>query len=824
MTRRRWGLLLSLAVAILLLAGRFVAGLVVDYRWYEALGAASVFRARLADLSALRSASFVLSTLLVFANLYAVRYSVASVVLPRRVGNIEIGEELPSKYLLWTIVLISLGLGALFALPNSDWMSLDLVRSGEVFREGDPYFQVDLAFWVYWLPLETSAHLWALASLFGITLLVVFLYALTPSLRFERGRLKLSGHVRRHLAVLGGLFLMLLAWSYRLDAFRLLLEGSGDGGVFAHVDHRIGIPANLVLALASVVASMLLVWSGWVGQWRVAAGTLVGVLLLAVGLRVVLPALSGRVLGPVSGVQRERPYLATRAAFSRRAFDVDRIRDVIPDTARSAAAAPAAALWDAEAIQQAIGVLGPSGRSSGALGWVERDGRPHALVAQPPSGPAAAEPLSRWRLTLADAALTGENGSLLRPAIANELLQRVPSVIVGDSVEGAGIVFDSVDAIAAPRLVTWADRIAHAWGLQNPRLLRGPPFSREARLVRFRDVRERVERLYPFFAQSNRVTPVVAGDSLFWALHLFSSSEYYPLSEPIVTVSGDVRYFKHAALALVNAHTGRAIAVTARDADPMARSWFRRFPELFIRASALREDLLRQLPPPGDGVLAQTRVFARYGRRGEVAPASHIARETGSDTLFRFPGLAPWFDRERRRLTVGYPVLDAAGQLRGLVVGAGGAETDVEWLPIDSVRMQWSDALDALRQGLDSAASRARPEERPLVRGPVRVVANGRRVALVQTAYDWRAEAAPSVRWSAVLQGDSLRVERSMLAAFGLPEPALQLAPATPEAFRQRVSQLYRQMSDALTRGDFVTFGAAYEALGRLLRSSGPAP
>lgn len=823
MTRRRWGLLLSLALATLLLAGRFVAGWVVDYRWFEALGAASLFRVQTTNLFLLRCAAFAAAATLLFLNLYAVRHSVASVVLPRRLGNLEIGEEVPSRYLLWIIVGISVLLGALLAMPSGDWMALDLVLGGETFRESDPYFQADLAFWVYWLPLESGAHLWSLAALLATTALVVFLYALTPSLRWERGRLRMSGHVRRHLAVLAGLFLVLLAWGYRLDAYRLLLDGSGDGGAFQAIDHRVGIPGYLVLALASVVAAMLLTWSGWVGHWRLAGATLLAVLVLSFGLRWILPTVTNRSASAGESSRRERPYMATRAAFSRRAFGVDQVRDLVIDSLDKRDAT-SVALWDGEAIQAAVGALRQPGRRGGALGFGQRDGRPHAIIAEEPSGPAATGVMARWRLTMVDAAMQAENGALFRPAVPNEELQRVPPFVIGDSVDGAGIVFDSSDAVAAPRLTSWGDRIAHAWGLQNPRLLRGPAFGREARMVRFRDVRERVSRLYPYFGQSNRVTPIVSGDSILWGMHLYVTSSHYPLSEPISAPGNDVRYFRHAGLALLNAHTGRAFVVETSDPDPVARSWYRRFPEMFVRSDELREELLRQLPPPSDGVLAQARVFARHGRRGEVAPASHIARETGADTAFRFPGLAPWVDRTRQRLVVGYPVLDAAGQLRGAVVATGGADTRVEWQPVDTVAIRWQDAVDALRQALDSASASARPEERVLTRGPVRIVLAQGKLALTQTAYDWRPDAAPATRWSAVLQGSALTVDRSLLAALGLPEPAVVLVPSTPEAFRQRVSQLYRQMSEALSRGDLAGFGIAYEALGKLVRSSGPVP
>lgn len=825
--RRRWLLAVVLGAAVLLLAGRVVAGWVVDFRWYEALGAQRVFWVKATNLALLRGVAFAVGTALVFANLYAVRHSVASVSLPRRVGNIELGEAIPGRYLMAAVVVISVSLGLILALSWDDWTSLELIRHGETFRESDPYFQLDLAFWVYWLPVESALHVWSLVAVLGVSLIVTFLYALTPSLKWENGRLRISQYVRRHMFALGALFLLLLAWSYRLDAYRLLLEGSGDNQMFVALDHRVGIPANLVLALSTIVGAMLLVWSGWIGQLRLAMVTLASVLVLSLGLRQLLPPIASRFLTPSDGELRDRPYASTRAGFTRRGFDTDRI--AAPDsTERPGKATDIAGptpLWDPEAIQRAVAFMRLAGRPIGSLGWELRDNRLQALVVEQPIGPDAADVLSAWSVSRLDAGLTGENGTLMRPTATSDGLQRIPAALIADSLSGYAIIFDSIGSIAAPALRGTTDRLAHAWGLRNPRLFRhrdGVPY---AKIVQFRGVRERVQRLYPYFMQGNRVAPVLLGDSLTWALHLYSASSTYPLADPIVLTGTEIRYFRHAAVALVNAHTGRVVAISDPTPDPVAATWMRRFPRMFVPLSAVREEVLRQIPPPGDGALSQSRVLARFGRRGEAGPPSHIARLTGGDTLFSFPGYTPFVDSARQRIAVAYPIVDAAERLRGAVVAAGGADVELRWVPVDSLGPRWQGVLELLRRGLDSAASAGRGDPVTLARGPARVVVAGRRLAVVQTAYLWRSESSPAVRFSAVLSGgDSVRIGRTLMNALGVQEPAVNTVPLTPEAFRQRVTQLYNQMKDALARGDLSSFGIAYEALGKLLRATQSVP
>jgi uncharacterized membrane protein (UPF0182 family) len=819
-SRRRWLLGGVIALAALLLVGRVVAGWYVDFLWFDALGAADVWRARAVDLLILRGGAFVVGTLFVFLNLWAVRHSVVSLVLPRRVGNLEIGEEVPGQYLMAAVVTLSLVMGLLLALPHGDWTSVELVRHGEPFRESDPYFQFDLAFWVYWLPLEAALHLWSLIALLTVTLVVVVFYALTPSLRWDGGRLRVTAYVRRHLFVLGAALLVILGWSYRLDAYRLLLEGSGAQAAFNALDHRVGIPANLVLSLGTVAAAVLLLWSGWFGQLRLAFATVSAVLLLALSLRQFLPPVAERFLVPADQELRDAPYFKTRAGYTRRAYDVDRVAR--PDSSLSGplamGALRGAALWDPPALERALARERRAGRPLGAAGWEALDGRLRAVVVEQPSGPEASDPLAPWGAVRIESDLATEQGTPVTEGSADGELG-LPAAVVFDSAPGYSIVLDSTGRIAAPLLTSFASRLAHAWGLQNPRLLSSTPRA-AARVVLHRDVRRRVRRLFPLFLQGARVNPVVHRDSLYWTLHLYSASQFYPLSDPIRIGSDDARYYQHAAVAVVNAHTGRVISIADPAPDPVTVSWMRRFPALFVSASAVDRQLTNRIPPPAEGAYLHARLFAALGPRGEYGPPSRLPRQAGGDTLFSLHTQAPFVDSATGRLSLSFPVLDAADRVRGTVVATGGADYEVRWEPAKTAGPRWGVILDRLHRAIDSASQSVTTRDAPLVRGSVRILPTGSDRAYVQTAYAWRTDGAPAVRLVAVMIGDTVRTGATIAAAAGLPAPVLPVTPLSPAEFRARVEALYAEMREALKRGDWLAFGTAYESLGRVLRST----
>lgn len=817
MRSRRWLIALAVIVAVLLVLGQRLSAWYVDYQWYSALDAAEVWRAKAWNLLLLRGGTFLVGTLFVFANLYAVRHSVELLVRPRRVGNLEISEEVSGHVLLLAVTVLSIVIGALLALPHDDWVTIELVRHGAPFGETDPFFRADLGYWLYWLPLESALQLWAIVTLVAVTLVVVFLYALTPSLKWEGGRLAVSAYVRRHLFVLAGVLLLLLAWGYRLDAFGLLHEGSGPMGTFVAIDHRVGIPLNLMLALAAVSTAMLVTWSGWTGHLTVAFITLTVMLVAALTVRQVVPPIAERF---VTVASTEAAYREIRNGYTRRAYDVDRLtRPASPLPLPSAAdAVRGASVWDGAALERAIGRPREAARPSGGLGWDQQEGRLVAFVVEQPTGAGAAETAPAWGITRVAADVTDERGAPLPRDDPEALVGTLHRpVLVHDGAVGYSVLADSAGVVAAPELRSFRSRLAHAWRLQNPSLLRLPQDNLPVRVMMRRDVRERVGALYPAFAQATRVSPIVWRDSLYWALPLYAVSEWFPLSQEFRLGDRPVRYLRHAAVALVNAHTGRTTAIADEQPDPITATWLSRFPQLFADPATLDPELTRRLPPRLDGLLVITQAFAQVGVRGEHGGPAHLARQSG-DTSFSYGTTPPFADRNARLLRVALPLLDAAERLRGTVTTAGGLRYEPRWHPLDSVGPHWQVVTDQLQLAGDSVRGSVRGAR--LAQGSVRVLPTDGGVVALQTTYVLRPDGTPQVLFVTLLDDARVTVGTTLMEAAGMPMPAPPSTPPTPEEFRERVEALYEMMRDALRRGDWNAFGAAYEALGRLLRSA----
>jgi uncharacterized protein len=813
--RGRRGLLGLLAGgALALLAGRWLAGQYADWAFYDALDASSIWRSRTTHLLFLAGSAFVGVTAFAFANLFAVRQSIVSLVLPRQVGDLEFVEAVPTQRLTLLAAVLAILVGAFFALLPHDWSAAALAWEGIAFGELEPYIERDLAFYVAWLPWERAVQERTTAMVVVTGVLVVIAYGLTPSLRWGPSGLYVSTWVRRHLSVLGGLLVLLIGWDWRLDRYERLSAGSGiwgSGDSIAHFsafDHRIALPYLAVASFATVPIAAVLAWAGWSGYRRFVVAMLSALVLGGPVASAVLPLVARRPLSTPEARGRERSYLATSALYTRRAYGVDEIAGA--DTAalavvRTADLPRAVSIWDPAALA-GVAVADARRGDPAGLAWRAGSAGLEAVQLRSPAGGTAS---FRWYGEASAAWRADETGRpFAAPGIADG---RIDGVIVHPNTGPIALVADTTGRIAAPEFRGTLARTALAWDLQDPRLLFRELPEPTARLVTAREVRARVQRLVPFLTVGSTVTPLVRGDSLHWVVELFVTAAAYPLSEALNFEGRSVHYVRHAATAFVQAQTGRVMLVPSERPDPVMQFWLRQFAAAFTPLAAAPEWVRAERPPAVDQMAVQGAALARVGFQGDTLGRRNLARPDDADAdLATGPATFVQADAGGTMLW-GLPVdLPAAGVTLGVLVARGGADRRTEFHHAPGPR--WTSVLESLQSAADSAGfGRTLPDAR---RGRVQAVPTEGGTAWVQSYYAWPADGPPRLAGVVVRRGESLTTGRTLAEALGV---RLPVSAVPNDAFRERVARLYGAMQAALRAGDWRAYGDAWAALGRLL-------
>ena len=256
MSRRRLAFLAVAAVFVLLFGGRWFALRYTELLWFSDLGQGQRYRWLLLRSLAWQCATFVIAFAWYAAHTLGVYGSIGSVHMPRRVGNIDIDEAVPSR----TLRAIALALAALLAAVTTYTFSdLDqyvaLARNAAPYGLTEPVLHRDAAFYLAVLPLLEILHLFAVVATMLAAVLVVGLYALTGSFAVSRRRVRITPHARTHLVILLCALALVVAWSFQLDAWQMVAGGGHAHGALSASDKSVRIPASHALAAIGLVAA-----------------------------------------------------------------------------------------------------------------------------------------------------------------------------------------------------------------------------------------------------------------------------------------------------------------------------------------------------------------------------------------------------------------------------------------------------------------------------------------------------------------------------------------------------------------------------------------
>jgi uncharacterized membrane protein (UPF0182 family) len=142
------------------------------------------------------------------------------------------------------------------------------------------------------------------------------------------------------------------------------------------------------------------------------------------------------------------------------------------------------------------------------------------------------------------------------------------------------------------------------------KILLSSDITDESRLMIYRRVLERAQRLAPFLDFDNDPYLVIAEDgSLVWMLDGYTTSRWYPYSDP---TPGKGNYMRNAVKATINAYDGRVKFYIADPGDPVVQAYGRIFPGVFEPLEAMPQGLRAHIRYPEDFFSIQASKYALF--------------------------------------------------------------------------------------------------------------------------------------------------------------------------------------------------------------------
>ena len=658
----RW---LGIAAALLVafVGASVLKSLYVDLLWFDSVGPsaeesyAGIFRTVVAWRVVLFLGGAAITAAVLGLNIWlALRFAPRA---PEESFIEEVDAQAIRRIVTVLLVAATLFLAVIFgSVAGGSWETVLRWLNGVEFGSQDPQFQRDIAFYLFDLPAYHLAQGWVLSLLVVSALASGAVYALAFSL--QRFVLNVTSAMRIHLSVLVGLIFLTIAWGTFLSIFDLAnsIGGIVYGATYTDVNAR--LPVRYLLIGLALFAGVVTIANAFLsrgyrfplfafGLWA-AAGL--------VGGAIYPQAVQAFTVEP-NELEREERFIERNISLTRIGWGLDAIDE------RSFPALPAVTEEEIEqndATLDNVRVLDPrplldtfnqiqSIRPFYQFTDVDVDryvidGVQRQVMLTPRElnvSRALDRNWTRERLQLTHgfgAVVTPVNEVVPASGLPQLLTSDIPPVSSIDelelTLEGSRIYFGELtdhyvvvntnvaefdyplgegqnaetryEPDRGIRLSSLVQRMALAWELGDTNLLISGQIGSGSRLLMHRDLQSRIDKVAPFLLLDPDPYLVVEGGRLYWIQDAYTTSGGFPYSAP----RGDVNYIRNSVKVLVDAVTGDMTYYLIDEADPVARTWAKIFPDLFRPGSEMPDFMRDHLRYPELLFRLQADLYLQY--------------------------------------------------------------------------------------------------------------------------------------------------------------------------------------------------------------------
>ncbi|MGD2060407.1 MAG: UPF0182 family protein [Acidimicrobiia bacterium] len=610
-------------------------------------------------------------------------------------------EELVERFREWVEprirqirIIITAGLALIMGLTVATWRDdVFLFMNWQSFGESDPIFGMDVGFYVFRLPLWETAVDWLFNLMVLTTVVVAVALYLNGAIRFDGRRVSATRSAKVYLSILFAIVALVRAVSYRLDMFELMYSEGAEkffGPGFTDINAR--LPALRLLLIVALIAAALFILNIFRRGWTLAAVSVGSWIVVAIAAGTIYPAFIQRFSVLPDQLGKETEYITNNMEATKSAYMLDDIE------VREFGAADDLSAEDIVANQNTIDNLRIWNTSVlprtyqnfqelepyYALSRVDTDrylanGQPNQVMVAVRELDEPERP-SDWQnqhlfYTHGYGAVVNEANVVQNDGQPVFLLKDVPPVASVETLEldeprvyfgetyqpGLPVIVKTGDApqeIDAPTptgtgfneyegdagvvLDNFLKRVAFAFRYRDLNLLISNQIRPDSRVLVERNVRQIVDEVAPFLDPDADPYPVIIDGEIKWVLDLYTTTSYYPYSQPIDVAAEDrlalrsglslgTNYLRNSVKAIIDANNGDITFYVFDPSDPIVSAWAETHPELFRDAGEMPEGIENHLRYPQDLFRVQSEIYLRY----------HVTEESqlfsGNDD-WSFPG------------------------------------------------------------------------------------------------------------------------------------------------------------------------------------------
>jgi len=662
------GILVFVLLALVYFSGT-IAVFLTDWRWFHAVGYASVFQTTVLARVGLGAVLALVAFAFLQGNaVWALRRTQGQRLhLSDELSNSPIGRWLrrTSGLKLATlgsaIVALLIGLGA-----SAFWRDFLLYMHGAAFGFVDPILHHDASFYVFVLPMLRFARSTLLAVVVLSAIVSAVIYATRGAVKLElvefKGQVTAQGlevapAARKHLAVLLGVWIALMALGSLLQRYFLLYDQSGLISGPGRADVVVAMPLLLIQAVVTFAAAILVLVGVARGTSRLWI-TGVALLVLAAVASATIPTAYQRLLVLPNELALERPYIEHHIAGTRYAFALDDVMErkltgeahlSWNDIEENEPTIKNIRLWDHGPLLDTFSqvqeirtyynfpavdndrymvsgelrqtMLSPRELESSSLParartWVnETMVYTHGYgVALGPVNQITPEGLPElWIKDLPPQVEFPKDLGIDQPAIYYGESMREEVFVNTDNEEfdypsGEQNAYTKYAGGGGAPVGNMIWRALWSIRLSNSKVLLTSDINPDSRVMLYREVMDRAQRIAPFLDFDQDPYLVIADGRLVWILDAYTVTSHFPYAQRIAGRN----YMRNSVKITVDAYDGSITFYLMDQADPIVQAWASAFPDLFTPVSEMPATIRAHIRSPQDFFSVQAHLFAIY--------------------------------------------------------------------------------------------------------------------------------------------------------------------------------------------------------------------
>nr|WP_281098780.1 UPF0182 family protein [Halobacteroides halobius] len=640
----------------------------IDWLWFESLGFSNSFWTIIQSKISVRLGTWLFISTIILVNLFLTRKKVINFwqrIKTKHQQGKDVIEMNPMNSNKWAklitpnrinivYILISLFIGFIFSNFGGWKIILKFINSTS-FNKVDPIFQNDIGFYVFKLPFYNLSYQLAMFSLViaGVISGIVYLITASGDSLFSKLNDK---HIKYHLSILLSIFFLLKAWGYRLDMYQLLYSGRGVAFGASYTDINARLLALKILSVITIIIAIFVFTNIFFKNLKFIIGGVVTLVLVSVLVGGIYPQVIQQFVVEPNEIAKETPYLKYNIKFTRQAYNLDNIEErnfpvkeelsykKIVDNKNLIGNIR---LWDKKPLKATYSQLQ---EIKSYYNFKNIDIDRYKINGKLKQVMLSARELNQD--SLANRAQTWVNKRLVFthgfgvamspvnkvtpsglpkflikdiPPESTEINITQPRIYYGEANNGYAIVDTKAKEFDYPKgdinqytnyqgsggikLNTFFKKIIFALKYQTLKIFLNEDITNDSQLMLRRNINKRIRRVAPFLRYDADPYLVISkAGKLYWVQDAYTTTSLYPYSEPQTWGN----YIRNSVKVVVNAYSGKMKFYVVDQSDPIIQTYDKIFPELFVSANKMPQDIKKHLRYPKGLFNIQADVYKNY--------------------------------------------------------------------------------------------------------------------------------------------------------------------------------------------------------------------